>query len=499
MKNILSCMAVTVAMLPSLLRAETVIEVNVDNIKQYDVVQMIRMEGSGGLSAFSDSIRNGKSSFSYKCDTITDNVYYAITLQKGHTSSHLRYIYLLPNSNATISGSGDYTVHWKIRSTHPKQDFDNKMVDAEKEILMAIDDINRVRNDSKNGEERQALNQKLDTLYNQLSEKELLTMKEMTIDSLWMENYALQTNKIISRGKSHPLYGLMTELYGRLSEADKATPVGRRITNNLFGRAPQAGDNLIDYDLYDLDEKAHHLSDYQGKWLLMVFSSYYCAPCRYLSSMWKYLYEKGVNQKMEIVTIIDDTKNLYRDMLETEKPVSPLFYDHDGKNGIHSMYKIGVTPTFYFIKPDGTIARQWQGAYQDKIMQAVKEANAYPATSYKTENDVITISNPIPTKYYGFSVDKVEIHKDSVVLDCTMPRPGNFKTIQRSGLYVDGQCVSKITRSSSGFDNFVKVPWGDICHFRLTFEPLPAGTTAFDFKEGDKKGDFFFLGMKVKE
>ena len=50
-----------------------------------------------------------------------------------------------------------------------------------------------------------------------------------------------------------------------------------------------------------------------------------------------------------------------------------------------------------------------------------------------------------------------------------------------------------------GLDKNAKAKFGESCHFRLTFEPLPAGTTAFDFKEGDKKGDFFFLGMKVKE
>ena len=63
MKNILSCMAVTVAMLPSLLSAETVIEVNLDNIKQYEVVQIIRFEGGGGKSVLNDTIRDGKSSF----------------------------------------------------------------------------------------------------------------------------------------------------------------------------------------------------------------------------------------------------------------------------------------------------------------------------------------------------------------------------------------------------------------------------------------------------
>ncbi len=500
MKNILSCMAVTVAMLPSLLRAETVIEVNLDNIKQYEVVQIIRFEGGGGKSVHNDTIRDGKSSFTFTCGPITEDVYYYVVLKKGKSSfSNHRTIYVSPDSEATLSGSGDYPPNWEVKSPHPLQAHENWMNDVEKEFLNAMQDIDYVRDTTKNKEQRQALYDKRDSIDIQMTEKLLLTLQEMPIDSLWLEDFARNTTMINYEGTDYPHYGLMKDVYGRLSEADKATPIGKRITNDLFGKKLKEGDKFVDYDLYDIDEKVHHLADYQGKWMLVDFSSYHCGPCRLITPMWKYLYEKGGNEKLEIITILDDAKKQFEALVKSDKPVSPLFYDHDGKNGIHSLYKISGTPTFFVINPEGKIVRSWLGTYTEKVMQVVKEAGAYPAPTYKTENGVTTIVNPTYTDFSTILVDKVEIYKDSVILDCTQPQSRSFRISSRSGLYVNGQCVSKITSCSFGLDKNAKAKFGESCHFRLTFEPLPAGTTAFDFKEGDKKGDFFFLGMKVKE
>ena len=496
MKNIFVASIAALALSASM-RAETIIEVNVADIKKYEAVEIFRYEGGVGTSVFCDSVRDGQCSFLYKCENFTEDIYYGICLSKRYVS-RLRDVYILPDTKAVVTGSGDYPNYWNVTSQHPRQEYSNRKNEFLKELGAEYQD-----NDTATTMEGKiAQMPRLREVIRKRDAQDLVAMREMPVDEYWLMDYEWSTRIVSSKSKDDPERVAIQELYDKLSESDKATPIGRRITENLFGElhVPDVGDKFKDYDMYDAAGNVHHLADYDGKWRVVDFGSYHCGPCRMVLPVVKYLYQRGIDKKLEIITVTKDTRKQFEEMAANESYVSPLWNDHEGEDGIFSEYRIDGFPSFYVIKPDGTIAKKWKGANEIRILNVVKEADAFPEPVFKTENGVTKIVSPAFVDFHGILVDEIEIHRDSVVLNCTVPRTlTKYNIASTSGLYVNGLCVSRIIGSSIGLDKTVSVPMGELGHCRLTFEPLPSGTASFDFIESQSDTAFRVIGLNVAE
>lgn len=501
MKPLLKLTAIAAIALTACQKAETTISVNLTDLPEGTVFQIIKWDGDGGKVVFADTINGGTYSCTYKCDTIYESNSYSVTTIVGNMPYGHRRIYVTDDYSAIVTGSGVYSYDWNVDCKNPRQQFQNKLNDATKDISIEITKMNAARREPGiTQDERRRLSEKMDSLNNKYYEAQLATFESMPVDELWIEELAKITGIINYEGTEHFTYPKFTELYKRLSDADKATPIGKRITLDLFGKAPDVGDKITDYDLYDADGNIHHLAEFQGKWMIIDFGSYYCGGCRMVEPTVKYFYEKGISDKIEIVTVTLDTKRQFEEMVAAEKYISPLWNDRDGKNGIFALYKIAAYPTFYAVKPDGTIVDSWMGLDLGKIVKTIKNAGFSTQPEYKTENGVTTITNPIFSDINGgLLIDKVAIYRDSVEMDCTYPAAGGYSISSATALYSNGKIVSKITNSNIGFDGFTQVPFGEVGHCRLTFEPLPQGTTEFDFIEGDCDGCFRVMGIKIKE
>ena len=65
-----------------------------------------------------------------------------------------------------------------------------------------------------------------------------------------------------------------------MNEAQKTSITGQEITVNLFPpTVVKEGDKMADTELFDLDGKIHHLTDFNGKYILLDFWSSGCGPC----------------------------------------------------------------------------------------------------------------------------------------------------------------------------------------------------------------------------
>lgn len=501
MKTLIKLTAIAAIALTACHKAETTITVNLTDIPEGMIFQIIKWDGDGGKTVFTDTINGGTYNYTYKCDTIFEATSYSVFTISGALNSS-RHIYVEENHNSTVSGSGFFTETWMVESENPHQQFDNKMNNATKDVMIEIEKLSAGTDDGdKTQEEIRELWKKIEELYVKYEELQLAALDSMPVNKYWLERFAIMSATINYEGTNYPTYPKLTEVYNKLSEADKATPIGKRITMNLFGKAPAVGDKITDYDLYDADGNVRHLSEFQGKWMILDFSTYYCGPCRMFVPAVKYFYEKGINETVEIVTITLDTKRQFEEMVATEKYISPLWNDRDGKNGIFALYKVAAYPSFYVIKPDGTIADKWMGLDMGKILKTIKEAGYFNIPpEYNTANGVTTITNPaFSDNNGGLLIDKVAIYRDSVVMDCTYPSAGNFSISSSTGLYVNGKKISKITNSSIGLDSFTRHPITEVGHCHLTFEPLPGNATEFDFIECDSPSCFRVLGIKIKE
>ncbi len=502
MKPLLKLTAIAALALTACQKAETTISVNLTDLPERTVFQIIKWDGDGGKVVFADTINGGTYSHTYKCDSIDDGNSYSVSTILGNTAYGHRRIYVTDDYSAIITGSDIYSNGWNVDCKNPRQQFQNKMNDATKDYLIEYLRISvEMREQGKNQEERRALYEKMDSMRIKIDEAELMALETIPVDEYWMEEFANScTSRINYEGTEYSSYPKLTELYKRLSDADKATPIGKRITLDLFGKAPAVGDKIIDYDLYDADGNVHHLSEFQGKWMLLDFSSYYCGPCRMFAPTVKYLYEKGVGNNFEIVTITLDTKRQFEEMVANEKYVSPLWNDRDGRNGIFALYKIPGYPTFYVVSPDGTITDTWFGTDQQRITNAIRTANAFPKPEFRTEENLTTVINPsFSNTNCALFIDKIEYYKDSTVLNCTYAGAGSYCISSDSYLSVNSKRVSTITKADIEMNKFIQVPVGEVGHCRLTFEPLPKNATEFDFIESDCPTCFRIEGIKVNE
>ena len=480
-------------------KGETTIEVNLTDIPEEYDVNLSRIEGRGGQTVFFDTTRSTTRKFSFKCDSITENTHFNLMIKKGnyefYTSS--KEVFVQDGYTTTVTGSGIFPSMWTVKSKNPHQDFNDKLNASSKDLFKQVDELKLAARKSTSDEERDKINDQIEEIYDQITERNFETMMTLPVDDYLMEELGDRIGGIIYEGKDSKSYGKVEALYNRLPDEYKNSKIGKAVNYALYGKNPAVGDQINDYDLYDINGNVHHLADYKGKWLLLDFSSYYCGPCRMFDASVKYFYERGISKDFEIITMTADTQGQFAEMVNAEKPNHPLFNDRDGRTGLFAINKIAATPTFYVVNPDGVIEDIFMGVYMDKIIKVMKD-HGFAAPEIKSENGATIITNPAFADINGsFLIDKAEIYKDSVVLNCTYPSYGGYKVVKETGLFVNGKCVSKLTGSNISNDDYTQVPFGEVGHCRLTFEPLPKGIKTVDFIEGDCQNCFRVMGLKL--
>lgn len=480
---------------------KTEIEFNLTDIPAEYGIIIYKHDGQGGRSCYIDSSKTTNRKFTVKCENITENTQYTASLSKiGNDFSHLdsRYITIQEGTTTSVTGSGKYTSLWTVNSKNPKQIFLNKMNDIVKDLNCKIDDISDTVTSYQGYRDSYPSKE---IFYNQLQERQFEAMKSMPIDKYWVEKLLSTSGMVKSEGKESKYYFQIEELYNLMPEQYKNSKEGKAINLALYAKAPVIGDIINDYDLYDANGKVRHLSEFRGKWLLLEFSSYFCGPCRLFNATIKYFYERGIGKNFEIIDITNDAQVQFEDMVKEAKLTSPLFNDRDMNTGLFALNKISAYPTFYIVNPEGKITDIFMGAQMDKILKLMLEHDGFAKPEYKKEKGATIITNPECANISSYLlIDKVEIYKDSVVLNCTYPISYNaYKIVKETALFSNGKCISKMINSDISNDDFTQVPFGEIGHCRLTFEPLPKGIKSFDFIEGDCEGCFRIEGVKIAE
>ena len=483
--------------LASCQKGETKIEVNLTDIPEGYVVEMGRSDDRDSYTIYCDSSKTTDRKFTIKCDSLTDNTMYYLVVQKDrykYCSASIQ-IFVEDGCSATVTGSGLFPSMWTINSKHPRQFFENKMMDPVRELYKQRDEI-RLYSDTVTTEEGRKQNQeKTNALYNQMDDIQMSTLQSLPVDKYMFQELCGKTGAINYYGADYKFFGQVEAMFNKLPDEYKNSKEGKALDYALHGKTPAVGDVVIDYDLYDIDGNVHHLADYRGKWTLLEFSTYYCGPCRLFSQAIKYLYNKGINSNMEIIDITLDTPEQFAQMVAEDKFVSPLYNDRDQKNGLFAINKISCYPTFYFVNPDGVIEDIVQGYDIGWVITCAKKAGAF-APEYKTEKCVAVVNNPDIKKMRGLWLESVELYKDSTVLNVSSVYYSiNEGTTLRCN---NGKTTCELISSSIGLNTFTDFNAG-MMPCRLTFKPLPKGIKEFDFIEGDCPSCFRLEGIKLAE
>jgi thiol-disulfide isomerase/thioredoxin len=152
-------------------------------------------------------------------------------------------------------------------------------------------------------------------------------------------------------------------MYDLLRPEFKQTRFGKRIATYLkVGKILEGGDLATDFQAYDSNSKAHHLSEIKGKYILLDFSTTYCGPCIESIEDLKKVSGKYAEQLSIITFSADGGKATWLKGINRDKPTWLSLWDGKGYYG-ETIIKYGVSgyPTFILIDPNGRIMSKWSG------------------------------------------------------------------------------------------------------------------------------------------
>ena len=152
-------------------------------------------------------------------------------------------------------------------------------------------------------------------------------------------------------------------LYNSLYADKKEATTSKKIINE--------GDMMADFELYDYDDKPHHLNEFlgKGKYTILEFSSIGCGPCQMARPTLEKFY-KQYKDKFEMITISEDIVKTWK-----KKPVGEVSWhewnDHNQARDICKAYGVLAIPTFVIIDSDGKVLKKCRAL--NTFIDALKE------------------------------------------------------------------------------------------------------------------------------
>jgi peroxiredoxin len=139
---------------------------------------------------------------------------------------------------------------------------------------------------------------------------------------------------------------------------------------------PYDGDPLPDFTLSDMQDKAHTLSHYRGKVVMVNFWATYCGPCiKEIPSMQR-LREKLADKPFEILAI---------DMAEEKADVAAFMQRHkitvnfplllDSEGTVIEQWMVSAVPTTFILDPQGKIRYALYGGLEWDSEEVISTIN----------------------------------------------------------------------------------------------------------------------------
>jgi peroxiredoxin len=347
---------------------------NLSGIPDGTVIQLgIQYENIGSRIA-TDTLRNGKFSFSDSIGNILSRMYLRIQDSKNYSG---QCDFWVNNSNIEVYGNSKYLSQWKVKSNIKEQKIENEMMDQSRNLRVVTDSLRLLRMDpSQTDLTLNDIAYKIRSINKTISDKELAYLKT-NYNSLIS---VMTLNQIACAGDSSQMK-ILKEIYPKLDTLYSNTLWGEGL-KNLLSKVipPNIGNKFVDFSAKDLQGASHKLSDYKNKYVLLDFGMMACHGCMEAAADTRRLSEEYKNNLYVIGINLDTRKELWE--MATKRDSITWINLSDGKGtfgGAFTAYGIEEFPTYILIDPQGKLIERWTGSENEIYFAKVAE--------YLTNND----------------------------------------------------------------------------------------------------------------
>ena len=486
---------------------EYTIEGKVEGVKDGTLISLFLLDGNVGSTVALDSIQNGTFFFKRNAGESGMNKLSLMCTRNDDFPSMSLEIYATPNARIKVTGTNTLIHTWKVDSPVKEQIEHNRFIENSRDLW---DEYQRLSIKARSlrsapEAERKAMRAKEDSISALISKREMQLMQELPVSNIWMD----RLHRLSMSVKYNPNFSYKDEtlaLYNRMNEAQKASIKGQEITVNLFPPVVvKEGDEMADTELYDLDGKIHHLTDFKGKYILLDFWSSGCGPCIMALPEMKEIQEQ-YKERLTVISLSSDTKSRWKAASAKHEMTWQNLSDLKQSAGLYAKYGVNGIPNYVLISPEGKIMKMWSGygkgslklkmrRYLDatkREMSITRQGNTkvvnYP-TSESTNTDILEV------KQVELTDTATIVHFNAYYIPKYWIRVSpNCKLVDdKGGIYA----LKKADGIKPG-EHFY-LPESGEAEFSLTFEPLSTSVQSFNFTEGTEKKDWQINGIKLKK
>jgi peroxiredoxin len=330
---------------------------NLKGIPDGTVIQLGILYENVGTPIATDTLRNGKFSFSDSIGNILLRMNLRIQDSKNYAG---QCNFWVNNSDIEVSGSSKYLSQWKVKSNIKEQKIENVMMDQSRDLRIAADSLRLLRMDpSQTDLTLKDIAYKIRSINKSISDKELTYLKT-NYNSLIS---VMTLNQIAQSGDSSQMK-ILKAIYPKLDTLYSNTLWGDGLKNLLSKVIPPSiGNKFVDFSAKDLQGVSHKLSDYKDKYVLLDFGMMACHGCMEAAADTRRLSEK-YKKNLYVIGINLDTRKEFWEMATKRDSITWINLS-DGKGtfgGAFTTYGIEEFPTYILIDPQGILIERWTGS-----------------------------------------------------------------------------------------------------------------------------------------
>jgi len=362
---------------------EFLIEGRLSGVDDGMAIRLYRKNVVGELHIAFDTVKNGRFKFTGEATTNPEQlIFYSFeegALPMGAT------VWIEPKAKVKIKGKGKFHLLWEVKSSVPYQKEENRYQNKSRDIIAEMARIHIMRYDlikkrSAASSENEALAytkvaDSLVAIVPSLHLKRFLAnisiMENTNITPVWLNKMEEFTSSFQNPNFFPELREKALELYDRMSEENKNTPTGYKITTFLFPPiVVEVGDDIADGYFFDVNGNTKQISDYSDsdKYLLLDFWFRYCGACILAFPTIKEISETYRDNLTIISVSIDSDANWKVAMTENDMPWVNI-RDPKGSGGLAAGYDVRGYPTYIIISPEGKVVDKWSGWYGEESLK----------------------------------------------------------------------------------------------------------------------------------